>query len=108
MKDGKEKIGRGRRRRMHQNKVAPPYGKCNGNSTSILLGGLDVIESLVEYMLEEGYPAKNASGRVEIGDKEIHKSQIVEMYPGETISRNHCGFAGNRRPKSKKTTPPSQ
>lgn len=42
--------------------------------------GLDVIESLVEYMLEEGYLPKNASGRVEIGDKKYTKSQIVEMY----------------------------
>ena len=35
--------------------------------------GLDVIESLVEYMLEEGYLPKNASGRVEIGDKKYTK-----------------------------------
>ena len=42
--------------------------------------GLDVVESLVEYMLEEGYLPKSASGRVEIGEKKYTKSQIVEMY----------------------------
>lgn len=31
-------------------------------------------------MLEDGLLPKNASGRVEIGDKKYTKSQIVELY----------------------------
>lgn len=37
MKDGKEKIGQDVGAECIKNKVAPPYGKCTGNSTSILL-----------------------------------------------------------------------
>ncbi len=80
MKDGKEKIGQDVGAECIKNKVAPPYGKCTWKFYFDPTRGLDVIESLVEYMLEEGYLPKNASGRVEIGDKKYTKSQIVEMY----------------------------
>lgn len=80
MKDGKEKIGEDVGAECIKNKVAPPYGKCTRKFYFDPTRGLDVIESLVEYMLEEGYLPKNASGRVEIGDKKYTKSQIVEMY----------------------------
>ncbi|EPU7095135.1 LAGLIDADG family homing endonuclease [Escherichia coli] len=80
MKDGKEKIGQDVGAECIKNKVAPPYGKCTWKFYFDPTRGLDVIESLVEYMLDEGYLPKNASGRVEIGDKKYTKSQIVEMY----------------------------
>ena len=80
MKDGKEKIGQDVGAECIKNKVAPPFGKCSWKFYFDPTRGLDVIESLVEYMLEEGYLPKNASGRVEIGDKKYTKSQIVEMY----------------------------
>lgn len=80
MKDGKEKIGQDVGAECIKNKVAPPFGKCSWKFYFDPTRGLDVIESLVEYMLEEGYLPKNASGRVEIGEKKYTKSQIVEMY----------------------------
>ncbi|EEZ4317996.1 DNA polymerase III subunit alpha [Escherichia coli] len=80
MKDGKEKIGQDVGAECIKNKVAPPFGKCSWKFYFDPTRGLDVVESLVEYMLEEGYLPKNASGRVEIGEKKYTKSQIVEMY----------------------------
>ena len=80
MKDGKDKIGQDVGAECIKNKVAPPFGKCSWKFYFDPTRGLDVIESLVEHMLEEGYLPKNASGRVEIGDKKYTKSQIVDMY----------------------------
>lgn len=80
MKDGKEKIGQDVGAECIKNKVAPPFGKCSWKFYFDPTRGLDVVESLVEYMLEEGYLPKSASGRVEIGEKKYTKSQIVEMY----------------------------
>ena len=71
---------------IYLNQVAPPFGKCSWKFYFDPTRGLDVIESLVEYMLEEGYLPKNASGRVEIGDKKYTKSQIVEMYREKPLS----------------------
>lgn len=80
LKDGKEKIGQCVGAEVVKNKVAPPFEKCSWNFYYDTGRGLDVVESLVEHMLEDGLLPKNASGRVEIGDKKYTKSQIVELY----------------------------
>lgn len=80
LKDGKDKIGQSVGAECVKNKVAPPFEKCSWNFYYDTSRGLDVIESLVEHMLEDGLLPKNASGRVEIGDKKFTKSQIVDMY----------------------------
>ncbi len=89
---------------MHQNKVAPPFGKCSWKFYFDPTRGLDVIESLVEHMLEEGYLPKNASGRVEIGDK-YTKSQIVDMYREKPLTEIIAALQAieDRRMKESKT-----
>ncbi|MEI6957254.1 recombinase RecA, partial [Klebsiella pneumoniae] len=55
MKDGKDKIGQDVGAECIKNKVPPPFGKCSWKFYFDPTRGLDVIESLVEHMLEEGY-----------------------------------------------------
>lgn len=86
MKDGKEKIGQDVGAECIKNKVAPPYGKCSWHFYFDPTHGLDVIESLVDYMLEKGYLPKGTSGRVEIGEKKYTRSQIVDMYREKPIT----------------------
>ncbi|MEH8833318.1 hypothetical protein RAG15_26670 [Klebsiella pneumoniae] len=88
-----------------KNKVAPPFGKCSWKFYFDPTRGLDVIESLVEHMLEEGYLPKNASGRVEIGDKKYTKSQIVDMYREKPLTEIIAALQAieDRRMKESKT-----
>ncbi|WP_324170339.1 hypothetical protein [Klebsiella pneumoniae] len=79
MKDGKDKIGQDVGAECIKNKVAPPFGKCSWKFTSTR-PAVWTLSSHWLSMLEEGYLPKNASGRVEIGDKKYTKSQIVDMY----------------------------
>jgi protein RecA len=85
LKDGKERVGQRVGAECIKNKVAPPFQKCEWNYYFDPARGLDVVESLVEHMLEEGYLPKNSSGRVEIGDKKYTKSQIVDLYRGKSV-----------------------
>ncbi|MDV2280659.1 recombinase RecA, partial [Klebsiella pneumoniae] len=105
MKDGKDKIGQDVGAECIKNKVAPPFGKCSWKFYFDPTRGLDVIESLVEHMLEEGYLPKNASGRVEIGDKKYTKSQIVDMYREKPLTEIIAALQAieDRRMKESKT-----
>ncbi|HFP9309493.1 TPA: recombinase RecA [Raoultella ornithinolytica] len=85
LKEGSERVGQRVTAECVKNKVAPPFQKCEWNFYFDPDRGLDVVESLVEYMLENGYLPKGASGRVEIGDKKYTKSQIVEMYRSKPV-----------------------
>ncbi|EBM7745628.1 hypothetical protein NUU98_20575 [Cronobacter sakazakii] len=105
MKDGKDKIGQDVGAECIKNKVATPYGKCSWKFYFDPSRGLDVIESLVEYMLEEGYLPKNASGRVEIGDKKFTKSQIVDMYREKPLSEIIAALQAIDERRAKETAP---
>ena len=80
LKEGSERVGQLVKAECVKNKVAPPFQKCEWNFYFDPARGLDVIESLVEYMLDKGYIPKTSTGRIEIGDKKYTKSQIVDMY----------------------------
>ena len=80
LKEGSERVGQLVKAECVKNKVAPPFQKCEWNFYFDPARGLDVVESLVDYMLERGYIPKTSTGRIEIGDKKYTKSQIVEMY----------------------------
>ncbi|MER1488646.1 recombinase RecA, partial [Enterobacter hormaechei] len=82
-----------------------PFGKCSWECSYGQTRGLDVIESLVEYMLEEGYLPKNASGRVEIGDKKYTKSQIVEMYREKPLPEIIAARQAIDERRAKESTP---
>ncbi|MGE2505956.1 hypothetical protein [Enterobacter hormaechei] len=81
------------------------FGKCSWKFYFDPTRGLDVIESLVEYMLEEGYLPKNASGRVEIGDKKYTKSQIVEMYREKPLPEIIAALQAIDERRAKESTP---
>lgn len=86
LKEGSERVGQLVKAECVKNKVAPPFQKCEWNFYFDPARGLDVVESLVDYMLSEGYIPKTSSGRIEIGDKKYTRSQIVEMYRQKDLS----------------------
>jgi len=86
LKDGSERVGQRVTAECVKNKVAPPFQKCEWNYYFDPARGLDVIESMVDYMLENGYLPKNSSGRVEVDGKKYTKSQIVDMYRSHDIN----------------------
>ena len=52
LKEGGDRVGQLVKSRVRQNKVAPPFQKCEWNFYFDPSRGLDVVESLVEYMLD--------------------------------------------------------
>ncbi len=86
MKEGGDRVGQLVKAECVKNKVAPPFQKCEWNFYFDPSRGLDVVESLVEYMLDKGYIPKTSTGRIEIGDKKYTKSQIVDMYREKDLS----------------------
>ncbi|EIX9776654.1 TPA: hypothetical protein R7D51_004518 [Klebsiella pneumoniae] len=86
LKEGGDRVGQLVKAECVKNKVAPPFQKCEWNFYFDPARGLDVVESLVEYMLEKGYIPKTSTGRIEIGDKKYTKSQIVDMYREKELS----------------------
>ena len=86
LKDGGDRVGQRVTAEAVKNKVAPPFGKCEWNFYFDPSRSLDVMESMVEYMLENGYLPKSATGRIEIDGKKYTKSQIVDLYRKQDLS----------------------
>lgn len=80
LKEKTERVGQRVTAECVKNKVAPPFEKCEWNYYFDTSRGLDVVESMVEYMLEKGHIAKTPNGRIELGGKMYTKSQIVDQY----------------------------